>query len=693
MAKHKQSATVSSVETAANNMFSDTAVPHIERPLWKNIFWGLFALVALALLYLATQAGINADEDFQVKYSESIIDWYAGVPRDTSKMTAVEKQCDALNFTYRNSNMHYYGGFFEVIAGATNRMLGNKPDQLSYHTVRHVWVAIFGILALLFTALAVRAVANWKAALIALGLMALSPFFLGNALMNPKDIPFCAGFAMSLYYMIRFFQTISTQMQWKIVMGLVLGFTIALGTRAGGILLIAYFGLFSFIHIISTYGFANFFGNKTLYVSYIKYALIAVIGGYIGAVLFWPYALVSPLSHPFKALSEFDKFSIGIRVLFQGVNVMSDKAPWDYAPRSIYQTTPLIVIIGFILGLILSVKMARRFGFLPIFIAFFAAIFPVIYVIYKDSNMYNQWRHLLFVYPGIIMVASLAYYTLYDWLSPKNKIFGYAIVGILLLGSIMPLWHIVDNKALSFIYYNEATGGVKAQFGKNEMDYWGMSVKNGIDYLEQQGIISPTMDKQVTIISSMGYALQTYTKKYGDKVKWLYASYPNRYKYKWDYALYPSLYVNGDLLRTGNWPMKSATIHTIDVDKTPILAVMRQDTSQNVFKAQQLMKENKLQEAAVILKTEIAVHPDNEVAQNSLLEAYLNLGDFASAKSTADALLKLSPENTNAYYMKAVAQAQSGDMNGALNSLNICLKIAPDFAQARDLMMQIRNRK
>lgn len=690
MSRQKVAASVPSEANVTPNV--ENAIQN-EKPIWQLLFAVFFGLMAFFTIYNATQAGINADEDFQVKYSESLIDWYAGIKKDTTAMTAVEKQCNALNFTYRNANMHYYGGFFEVVAGASNRLLGYRTDQLPYHRVRHIWVAIFGLLALLYTALSVRQIAGQKAALMALGLMFASPYFFGNALMNPKDIPFCAGFAISIYYMLLFFNAMPERITWKIVAGLAVGLSIAIGTRAGGILLIAYFGLFALLHVGSKHGIGRFFADRALFLKYLKYAGIALAGGYLGAILFWPYALVSPISHPFKALSEFDKFAIGIRVLYQGANVMSDQSPWDYAPRSIFQTTPLVVWVGFFGGIFLFPALIRKYGFLPVFIAVFAAIFPVIYVIYKDSNMYNQWRHLLFVYPGIIIVSGLGFNFLYELLEKRNAMFAMIFQILLFVATLPPLYHLVKNNQLSFVYYNEASGGVKAQLGKNETDYWGMSVKDGIDYLEQQGILNDHMDKQVVIISNMGYALQTYTKKYGDKVKWLYASYPNRYKFKWDYALYTSLFVNADQIRAGNWPMKSSTIHTIDVNETPVLAIMHQDTTNHVYNAQQLLKENKLPEAIAHLKAEVESHPDNEVALASLTECYLNSSDFSAALPVADALVKCSPENATAYYMKALAQAQKGDLNGASGSLQIALKFSPDFAQARDLLMQIRSSK
>jgi predicted Zn-dependent protease len=120
---------------------------------------------------------------------------------------------------------------------------------------------------------------------------------------------------------------------------------------------------------------------------------------------------------------------------------------------------------------------------------------------------------------------------------------------------------------------------------------------------------------------------------------------------------------------------------------------MQQDTSQRVFKAQQLLKANNLPTAIEELKAEVAQHPDNDVALSSLAECYLNSANFAEAKTTVEALLKISPENATAYYMKGLAQAQLGDLNGATNSLQTCLKIAPEFSQALELLKQIRGQR
>jgi tetratricopeptide (TPR) repeat protein len=652
-------------------------LPDEERPVENNLllrkfFIGGFLLIAALTFFLAMKTGINADEDFQVRYSESLVKWYATAGTDTT----------ATNFTYRNAPMHYYGGFYEIIAGATNKVLGFTPDYLPYHDVRHIWVAIFGLLAMLFTSLAAREVAGWKAAIIALLLMAFSPYFMGNAVMNPKDIPFCTGFAMAIYFMIVYFREMPAPRKSTLI-GLILAFAIALGTRAGGLLLIAYFGLFALVHVTRNYQLSKFFANRGLLLSYVRSAAAVIILGYLGAMLFWPFGLINPLKNPFKALAEFDKFSVGIKVLFGGMNVFSDKAPWSYAPESIFRTTPLVVCFGFALGVLFCWRLFKRFNPTAVFIGLFAAIFPVVYVIYKDSNMYNNWRHLLFIYPGVILTATLLYTYLYEFLTEKNKYLGMGLVVLLSVGIAMPAFHIVAHRSIPYIFYNNSVGGVQKAFGNYETDYWGISVREGAEYLEKQGVFNQNTGKPVLVATNMYYAATTYlNKKFGDKVKVIYVRYPGRYDQKWDYGLFTSIFVGGDQLRAGQWPMKSGTEYTVKVGDTPLLAVMKQDTMQRVWKAQQAMKQNNLPLATELLQQEAIEHPDNEAAWDNLASCQLTVNDFAAAQKSMESCLKISPENPTFLNMAGYISLNAGDVKGAINLLSKNIKKNPTDPQA-----------
>jgi Flp pilus assembly protein TadD len=650
----------------------DEERPLENNPLLKKIFIAAFAVICLLTFFWASKTGINADEDFQVKYSESLVNWYGTLGKDTT----------ATNLMYRKAPMHYYGGFFEVIAGATNKALGNTPDDVPYHTTRHFLVAIFGLLTMLFTGLAAREVAGWRAGLIALCLISFSPYFIGNAVMNPKDIPFALGFAMATYYSIIYLRDMPAPRK-RIVTGLIISFIIAIGTRAGGLLLVAYFGLFNLVHIFRNYQLSKFFGNRGLLWSYVRSGLTVTILGYLGALLFWPFGLIKPFKNPLTALSEFEKFSTGIRVLYKGTNVFSDSAPNDYAYHSILVSTPLIVIIGFVLGVVGCYWLLKKFNQTAVFIALFASIFPVCYVIWKDSNMYNNWRHILFVYPAMILTATLFFTYLYEFLNKKNKYLGFGLLAVIGASLLPPALHIVQNSAMPYYYYNAIVGGEKGAYGNYEADYWGISMREGTEYLEKTGVFNQAnAASPVVVATNMGYAGRIYlSKKYGDKVKVMYVAYSNRYSMKWDYGLFLSLFTDGSQLRAGKWPMQSS-IYTVRASGNPVLAVMKQDTSQICFKANEAIKKNDAQTAITLLNQAVAQAPDNEWALENLSNVAIATQDFATAKRAAEMRLQLSPEDSEAVGNLGYTMTLAGEFDNAIALLNRFISKNPNDATA-----------
>ena len=156
-------------------------------PLLRKIFWGVAALGLVLLVGLSFGSGINADDKFQVDYSQKLVKYYSTFGKDTA----------ALNIP--DGNMHLYGGFFEVATGFANKAFGFEPTDLAYHNLRHASSAVLGWAAILCAALLAALIAGWRAGIITLILMFLSPRFVGDSLMNPKDIPFAAGYMMAIY--------------------------------------------------------------------------------------------------------------------------------------------------------------------------------------------------------------------------------------------------------------------------------------------------------------------------------------------------------------------------------------------------------------------------------------------------------------------------------------------------------------
>lgn len=597
----------------------------------RNIFLAVAGIGLVWMIWAGQGTGINGDDRMQNEYEQALISWYASGGADTT----------ALNLP--KTKMHYYGGFFEVISGATNRLLGyDSPEVEGYHRVRHAWNALFGWTAILFAALLVGAFAGWEGAIVGFLVLFLSPRFLGHGVMNPKDIPFATGYIMSLYFILSWLRSMPKP-SWKTLAGLSVGLGIALGVRSGGLILFAIFGLFAFLHFLSNR--SSQISRTQLFGQYLKWGLIPVICGLLITLAFWPYALQSPVQHISDSLSELSNYGVNIRLLFNGDMVFAQSLPLDYLPRWVFVTVPLFVLAGWLAGLILLPGMFRRYGTLPMLLLGFAFLFPFVYVIYQGSTLYDGWRHMIFPYTSGAVLASMGIIHLYrrfsniSWIKP-------AVLGLVAFMALDPLIFIVRNPFLCYIYFSPVQGGVAGALGQYETDYWGNSVKQGIEWLEDQGIIHEGMQNEVTIASNFGYQLDKYLTRFGDKVKPVYVRYRQRHDADWDYGLFLSRFIDGSYIRQGSWP-PVPTVHTIDVNSTPVLAIVK-SPGKAAFAGISAQKQNQFAEAIPLLEEAIKQDPGDEIALSTLAFCYINTGQTDLAKTALDNTFKVDPENLTA---------------------------------------------
>lgn len=686
-------------------------LPAIERPqetkTQRYAFWGLAGFGLLVLIFLSLGSGINADDKFQCDYSKKLVNYYGTFGKDTS----------ALNIP--DGNMHLYGGFFEIVTGFANKALGLEQNTLGYHQVRHASSAILAWVAILCTALLARLIAGWQAGLFTMILMLVSPRFIGDGLMNPKDIPFAAGYMMAMYNMVAVLDKMPNPRRWNLI-GLAAGLAIALAIRAGGLLSFGILFLFAGLHFLLKNGGLSAFSNTKVLTRYAVIVLGTAFVGYVLAMLFWPYALQSPLKNPFIALSKFSDLEVKIRVLFEGENMMSDKTPWNYPLKWILYTIPLGVVLGFLGSLVLAPRFFKQYNRLWVALVFFGGIFPIFYVIYKNSVIHDGWRHLTFAYPCIALAAGLFWNELTLFFTGK-KALQYAVMGVMGLTIIDSAAFIAMNPQIPYVYFNPIKGGVGGAYGEFETDYWGVSTRQGIEWLEQQGILRPDMPELVVIATNMYYSTRQLTAKYGDKVKIKYLKWEKRCDDAWDYALYPTRFLDGATLQKGKWPPANA-VHIVEAGGAPLLAVLK-DNGKNCSLAMASMKLNNWPGAIEYFQKELENVPNNDLAWVNLGQAYLNNNQLEEAKAAAEKTLEISPDdaqannligmyylykedagrakaqfelsikreasNPSAWYYLALIAKQQNDSQTALNNLMKAIQIAPNFRPAYELSAQI----
>jgi hypothetical protein len=184
--------------------------------------------------------------------------------------------------------------------------------------------------------------------------------------------------------------------------------------------------------------------------------------------------------------------------------ISSADVPWYYLPTWIGITTPIPYLTLFLMGVFLviwqSIKQSTNKNtqdFLiqdKLILTFFWL--PALVVMIIRPTLYSGWRHMYFIYPFLIYLATLATHWLWQQCSGSlrlQRIF-YSLFTLLIIWSLATLihWH-----PYSYLYFNKFSGQWSQQF---ESDYWGLSYRSPIEKIALQ-----SSTKQYSIFDFDGY--------------------------------------------------------------------------------------------------------------------------------------------------------------------------------------------
>ena len=418
---------------------------------FSTAWWVFFALAAtlLPLMVLASfDFGVTWDEKARHRYGELIWEFFRGL----------RARAD----TYSDDGGQYYGGLFDTLCAAVERYV-----PANRYVVRHALNATFGWIGVLYAGrLAARLFGQW-AGVLGLILLASSPRYFADSMNNPKDLPFAAATVVALYYMSTMspkWPYVSTSTAIKIVVPL----AVALNIRAAGLMYLGYFGLLIAAFVLTERQFTT----KRLLATTLRVAAITA-GVLVLGTVFWPWAMASPFIRPIEALLSFANAPYGADVLFNGRPVPSDHLPWYYVPVWLLITTPPIVIVG----LALASLFPRREWLAGIGALVAITLLPIVLVIGRNSTLYDGIRHLLFVYPVIVVIAAAGWMAA---LSRRDLLVRRITAALLVVGFVNVLAFDVRAHPNQSAYFNELAGGPKGAFARYEMDYWGNCVLQAV---------------------------------------------------------------------------------------------------------------------------------------------------------------------------------------------------------------------
>lgn len=640
------------------------------------VFRLLFALVVLFLLFfmpaVSGDYGITGDERVQYYYGEHLLDYYESFGTDSTAQDC----CPEAREGYRN--LHYYGGFFDLLSAAVHHLF-NFDDIWS---TRHAMNSLFGWFAILFAGLLAKRFGGWPAAFVTVIVLALTPRFFGHSMNNPKDIPFAATFIFSLYYLFRVLEHLPRP-GFRNLFLLAVGLALTIAIRIGGLLLVGFIGLFVLVEVFGQSKLKHRFSKDLP--RYLIMGAAVIFGGFLGGVLLWPYAHIDPIGNPLEALGKMSQFETGIRLLFQGEYMMSTEVPWHYELTYGWITLPLLYLLGLglsLVALIVGWLPRRRYG-----MVWFAAAFPLAWAIYQDSPLYDGMRHFLFVLPIGAVLAGTTWVALADHISVPRR--GWVVAGLVALLAFLPLRWMVANHPHQVVYFNEIQGGTDAAVGKYETDYWYNSLKSTVNRLIKKEALHPGMDT-LTIISNASFEVRTYFEQRQISVKVGYAKYAgednwlpgsnakdrtNRRFRDWDYAIFVSRYMELDEL-INHWPPQQAYM-TEEADGA-VLNVVLKRTSENDVKGYAAYERQQWNRAIQLWEQYLDSHPNSAIIWYYLGKAYQNVGQTEKAigafrqslQVRQDPIVEMLPlELANAYLQNGQSQDAINYINGQLTTL------------------------
>jgi hypothetical protein len=119
-----------------------------------------------------------------------------------------------------------------------------------------------------------------------------------------------------------------------------------------------------------------------------------------------------------------------------------------------------------------------------------AFLLPTVAIL-RQSTLYDGIRHFLFVIPALAAIATTAIIWAYHKIKQKSiKIF---ITTLFILNCSVIVYDMISLHPYEYTYYNRAYGGLKAAQGQQETDYWGLSLKEGMEWLNQNAAANSTI--------------------------------------------------------------------------------------------------------------------------------------------------------------------------------------------------------
>jgi hypothetical protein len=368
-----------------------------------------------------------------------------------------------------------YGVSFDMPAFFIERLLALN-DSRSQYLLRHLLTFIVFFLGVLASyKLASDYFEDWRFGLLAAIILVTSPRIYGEAFYNNKDIVFMSLISICMYTAWR----LNGSLSWHWAILHAIASALAITVRIPGLI----------FPLLTACALTALLISKAIsFKKYVFLGTIYAITTCLAALAFWPWLWENPVAHALQAFQSMARFRWDHYNLYFGQFVSARDLPWHYASIWIAITTPIFFIGFSLLGLgkivlqsarstpryLLTVKGIHDFTALGI------SVGPVLITSLLNSTLYDGWRQLYFVYPGIVFLAVKGAQAL-SQVRFSNYQTSSAVAALLALQIVINICWMIKWHPYQYVYFNSFVSDAAKQ--RFEWDYWGVTNFDGLRYI------------------------------------------------------------------------------------------------------------------------------------------------------------------------------------------------------------------
>ena len=391
----------------------------------------------------------------------------------------------------------FYGVFVQQAADVVHMLLTGswKPfgpeDPSAYHYQAAITLALAVLAVTALGAVLALALGSLLAGAFAWSLTLATPLWLGMEHVDFKDIPVAAGFTLVTSGLALAF--LLSPPRRAAIVGVAtaaVGGAVALATRPGSIVLVAVLVLVNLATAVIL--------RRRRVRSALPVALAAAAALVCGLLFTWatdPVARLGTVQWLHDAIDSARKFEYNRGTIrAAGQDLRSDDLPWWYVPGWLSVQLPLLTLIALVAGFGAVGARVRRLPAIPLVPIAVQAIGLPLLVVASGAVLYDGIRHLLFMLPALLALPALA----------------FALLDRGRLRVVMPLAAVVVVAAslssairwapYAYAYLNPI-GGLGHGFAW-DLDYWGVSTKEGVLRLRRAGLdpvyVKPSQQPGIT---------------------------------------------------------------------------------------------------------------------------------------------------------------------------------------------------